>query len=89
MWQVISPHALHFRSWGGEFVIYNGLSGDTHLLGPAAAHILSKLQQTPKTSNALALSLAPAMQVEMNEEFVSEIDQLLSQLVKLALIEHT
>lgn len=87
LWRLISDHALHFRSWNDEFVVYNSLSGDTHLLGATAAHALLELRKAPSDAVALAASLAPLMQAEMNNELVFQIDQLLADLDKLALIE--
>lgn len=86
---MISDSALHFRSWNDEFVVYNSLSGDTHLLGATAAQVLLKLQQTPSDVIALAASLAPLMQAEMDEEFSLQIEDLLADLDKLALIERS
>lgn len=87
MWRVIPGDALRIRFWDNEFVVYNRLSGDTHLLGSTAAHVLLKLQEAPANSVNLAAYLAPAMQAEMDNEFVSQIEQLLADLGKLALIE--
>jgi len=88
-WRVISDSALYFRSWNDEFVVYNSLSGDTHLLGSAAAHVLQKLHQGPAGAMTLTASLAPLIQAEMDDEFVFQIDQLLDDLEKLALIERS
>lgn len=89
MWRVISAHALHFRSWDDEFVVYNSLSGDTHLLGAAAAHVLSELQRTPAEAVTLAGSLAPVLQTSFDEELVLETERLLAELDRLALIERS
>ena len=89
MWRVISEHALHFCSWGDEFIVYNSLSGDTHLLGLTAAHVLLTLQQTPSDVTKLAESLAPMLQTKMDDELVFQIDHLLAELDTLALIERT
>ncbi|MFA5242483.1 MAG: HPr-rel-A system PqqD family peptide chaperone [Sulfuricella sp.] len=89
MWQAISGDALHIRFWNDEFVVYNSLSGDTHLLGASAAHILLKLQHTASDVATLAASLASLMQAEMDDEFLSQTEQLLAGLGKLALIEHS
>lgn len=89
MWQVVSADALHIRSWNDEFVVYNSLSGNTHLLGSSAAHVLLTLQQTTSNALTLAASLAPLMQAEMDDEFVSQIEQILADLGKLALIERS
>ncbi|WP_173062480.1 HPr-rel-A system PqqD family peptide chaperone [Sulfurimicrobium lacus] len=87
MWRLISGHALHFRSWNDEFVVYNSLSGDTHLLGSAAAHVLLKLQQAPADAAVLAEFLAPALQPGFDGDFVLEIEHLLVDLNRLALVE--
>lgn len=88
-WRVISDSALHFRLWDDEFVVYNSLSGDTHLLGSTAAQILLKLQQAPSNVTALSASLAPLLNTEMDDEFVIQIEHVLADLNTLALIERT
>jgi PqqD family protein of HPr-rel-A system len=88
-WRVISSSALHFRSWDDDFIVYNGLSGDTHLLGSTAAQILLKLQQAPSTAIALSESIVPLMQAEMDNELVFHIENILADLDTLALIERT
>lgn len=86
---MISSHALHFRFWNDEFVVYNSLSGDTHLLGSAVAHVLLKLQQAPSDATSLAESLAPVLQTSFDEDLVLEIEHFLADLDRLALIELT
>jgi PqqD family protein of HPr-rel-A system len=86
-WRLASAQALHFRSWGDEFVVYNSLSGDTHLLGQVAAHVLTKLQETPLETPILAESLAPLLQNNFDEELVPEVERLLADLVSLELVE--
>jgi PqqD family protein of HPr-rel-A system len=88
-WRVISDSALRFRFWDDEFVVYNSLSGDTHLLGLTAAQILLKLQQAPSTAIALTESLAPLLNAKMDDEFVFQIEHILADLDTLALIERT
>jgi PqqD family protein of HPr-rel-A system len=88
-WRVISDSALHFRFWEDEFVVYNSLSGDTHLLGTTAAQILLKLQQAPSNATSLSESLAPLLHAEMDDELVIQIEQILADLDTLALIERT
>lgn len=88
-WRLISGSALYFRCWNDEFVVYNRLSGDTHLLGSTAAQILLKLQQSSLSAAALTESMASLLDTEMNEELVSQIDHILVDLDMLALIERT
>jgi PqqD family protein of HPr-rel-A system len=86
-WRVISNEALHFRSWGNEFVVYNSLSGDTHLLGSAAAQLLLNLQAHPSDAASLADSLAPHFDVAPGSDLPLQIDQLLTELNVLGLVE--
>lgn len=88
-WRLMSDQALQLRFWGDEFVVYNSLSGDTHLLGSTAAQILLKLQQAPSNATALTASLAPLLHAEMDDELVFQIEHILADLGTLALIERT
>jgi PqqD family protein of HPr-rel-A system len=89
-WRVRSDQALHFRSWGDEIVVYNGLSGDTHLLGSVAAQILLRLQHAPSNFISLAESLTSLLQIEMmGEPLEPQLANLLADLNALALIERT
>lgn len=84
----MSDQSLHFHSWNDEFVVYNNLSGDTHLLGSAAAQVLLKLQHGPSDAITLARSLASLLQVEMMDESLApQIEKLLADLNALDLIE--
>jgi PqqD family protein of HPr-rel-A system len=80
MWQVIPGQCLQFRAWDDEFVLYNDLSGDTHLLGAGAIELLLSLQQTPSDAAALAQALGAAPQAE-------QLAALLADLARLSLIE--
>ena len=89
-WRVRSDQALHFRSWGGEFIVYNSLSGDTHLLDSVAAQILLRLQQVPSDFISLVESLTSLLQTEMmGEPIEPQLVNLLADLKALALIERT
>lgn len=79
--------SLHWRCWESEYVVYHPLSGDTHLLGEAAGHILLALQQTPQDTASLSKSLASVMGIKISPEFMMDINNLLTDLHKLALIE--
>lgn len=88
-WRLISNQALHFRYWNDECVVYNSISGDTHLLDLAATQILLQLQQAPSNTANLAGSIAPLLRTEMNGEFSLQVDRILADLDTLALIERT
>jgi PqqD family protein of HPr-rel-A system len=86
-WRLISNQAVRLRSWDNEYVIYNSLSGDTHLVGPAAAQILTQLQRAPADVAALADAMRHEWQTDTTEELGIHIRDVLADLHKLALIE--
>jgi PqqD family protein of HPr-rel-A system len=81
MWKLIEGQSLTWRGWDDEYVVYNDLSGDTHLLGADAMDILLHL----KTSPADETRLAQAMQVSDDEREVFLLT--LAELGALSLIE--
>jgi PqqD family protein of HPr-rel-A system len=74
---------LQRREWDGETVLYNDLSGDTHLLNDAALALLLALQQAPQSRQQLAELLGePGPDLDA-------VDALLGELEALSLIEYT
>ncbi len=87
-WQIISSdQALYFHSWYNEYVVYNSLSGDTHLLNLTAGQVLLKLQQSPTDAITLAKLVAPTDQSKSQAELELQIEHLLAELNTLNLIE--
>jgi PqqD family protein of HPr-rel-A system len=75
------------RSWDDDVVAYNAVSGDTHLLGAAAGHILAQLKRAPFDEAALIQSLCETLDVELCPELTLHVRSILADLHKLALIE--
>ena len=86
-WRIIDGGALQFRCWDDEWVVYNTLTGDAHLLEAATVEILLALQRNPSDMLSLARFLADSWQCEMNEDFLEEIDRTLSDMRALSLVE--
>lgn len=74
-------HLCHYQ-WDGEFVLYNDLSGDTHLLGTAAMRLLEALAPGARSQAELDTCLPAASRGE------AELADILADLERLALIEH-
>ena len=87
-WRLIGNDALQFRSWNDECVVYNTLSGDTHILETRAAEILFALQQGPLDMLSLAQLLAGKWQCETDQTFLDELETALSDMHALSLVEH-
>ena len=81
MWHVLPGQTLRHRVWDDECVLYNDVSGNTHLLDPNALLILQALQARP-----LALAdLCSALEAGPDAE--AEIAALLEQLATIELVE--
>jgi PqqD family protein of HPr-rel-A system len=86
MWHVVPGQSLAFREWDGEAVLYNDLSGNTHLLDGAAVDVLLALRPAPATAATLAAALADRFECEA-DELPAVIDELLAGLAGLDLVE--
>lgn len=86
-WRTLRDDALHFRAWDDEVVIYDALSGDTHIIDPTAAQILQALQHSPSDVPSLAKLLAVQLQCEPGDELNQDIESVLSDMAALSLVE--
>ena len=82
-WRIAPGQNLRHRVWGEECVLYNDLSGDTHLLGLAALDSLTLLRDRPEGTAGLAVALG----LECDAATIDELGSLLGELRHLALIE--
>lgn len=89
MWQLMAEQALEHRSWdGAEYVLYNDLSGDTHLLGADAVELLLTLKQGAVGEPAL-LALLNAARDGIEPVAPDQLAALLAQLAGLSLVMRT
>lgn len=81
-WGIAAGQRLRHRCWQDEVVIYNDLSGDTHLLSGAAWTLLEQLQAAgmPLDPRALAVRLG------LDADDQADLDTLLASLHQLALV---
>lgn len=86
MWRVVPGQSLAFREWDGEAVLYNDLSGSTHLLDGGAIEVLQALRQRPADAATLAASLAGRFDAGV-DELAAMIEDMLAGLAGLDLVE--
>lgn len=88
-WKIISSdqEALCIHTWDNEYVVYNSLSGDTHLLNLTAGQLLLKLQRSPMDSMSLANLITPTDKSKSSLQHELQIEQLLAELNTLNLVE--
>jgi PqqD family protein of HPr-rel-A system len=86
-WRLTPGQTLRYRHWQGESVLYNDLSGDTHLLADSAIHVLLVLQAGPAAHSALAASVRREFAGDDGEVDDATVAGLLDELQSLVLIE--
>jgi len=64
-WRIADGQALRHHGWDGEFVVYNDVSGDTHLIDAAAMSLLLALQAHPGATPE-ALDASPALLADLH-----------------------
>ena len=83
MWRLSQGQTLTRRGWDGEYLVYNDLSGDTHLLGELAVELLLALQNGAHDEAALAA----ALDLSADPEQHAFLRGLLAELSSLSLID--
>jgi PqqD family protein of HPr-rel-A system len=86
MWRVVPGQSLAYREWDEEAVLYNDLSGSTHLLDGAAVDVLQALRAGPLDAAALAARLAGRFDTGTDALF-DVIEEMLASLAGLDLVE--
>jgi len=86
MWRVVPGQSLAFREWDGEAVLYNDLSGNTHLLDGGAVDVLLALRAGPLDAATLAAHLADRFDAD-GEALPAAIEAMLTDLARLDLVE--
>lgn len=83
LWRLRPGQQLRHWGWDEQFVLYNDLSGDTHLLDEAALLVLLTLAREPGTD----ASLAQALDLQDQSGAGSWLGELLGSLKALHLVE--
>lgn len=85
-WQLCRPEALHIREWDDGGVIYDAVSGSTHVIDLLGLELLELLRQHAWPLEALALELADAKPDETDTAgFTQQLQAKLTQLSRLDL----
>jgi len=86
-WQAIRPELWIWADWEADYGIYDGGTGETHLLSELPAEVLRQLSRHVMTAAALTANLASLCEVEMAPAWTRKIGGILSELADLELIE--
>jgi PqqD family protein of HPr-rel-A system len=78
---------LAWRQWHGDLVVFNPISGATHLLDIVGGEVLRALMEGPARAEELARRIAKLLEVECDDETVAAADRILENLDRLGLAE--
>ena len=86
-WHAVPDHALAWRDWGGEVVVFNQATGSTHLLGGFAAEVLLRLGATKDgaTVDMLAARLTDDPSLAADGQWIDAIAGALCDFARLGL----
>lgn len=86
-WTIAAGGALPCRSWDGEFVVYNPISGNTHILDLVSGEILTALFPGPCSTAALATHLAGFLDIPDDDGVSLTVARVLDVLDELGLVQ--
>lgn len=87
LWRIAPGQQLAARGWDDECVLYNNLSGDTHLLDSDSMEVLAYLQRRAATADALVRHFADGLDPDDAAALPETMTALLHKLDSLFLIE--
>ena len=88
-WQVQDNATFSFYAWGDECVVYNELSGHTHLLDHLAAEVLYSIKNRPASTEKLASQLHEKLDLSQTSDHSLNVylKKILPELQRAELLE--
>lgn len=85
-WETVDFSSLRIENWDGEYTVFQSKSEKTHFLNQMGLHILSLLDQSPSSLEAICQNLANQFQVQLDAHFSVQILRTLHRFEELGLI---
>jgi PqqD family protein of HPr-rel-A system len=79
--------AFSSKAWADDVVVFNIVSGTTHLLNSVAAKILSVLKEQSSSEQEVSEKIAAENQIDSDKEILERVQPVLNTLNDLGLIE--
>jgi len=86
-WRSVNFSSLMIEEWNEEFTVFQPDSGKTHFLNLMSMRIISSLNQSCASTEAIGQLIARQFQLTFNEDFSSHIHEILRRFETLGLIE--
>lgn len=86
-WRVKFGPALRIRAWDDEYVVFNPLSGHTHVLDLVSGFIIDTLTLAPTSTGMLCERVAHWLELDPDAALIAKVQGLLAALADQGLIE--
>lgn len=86
-WRICAKQPLPMRCWEGDYVVYNPLSGNTHMLDILAGEVLKTIMAGAIDDGQLCRHIANYLDVPNDSRVAENLAGILSALDDLGLIE--
>lgn len=87
-WRVSTASQLPMHNWDGDYVVYNPLSGNTHILDIVTGEVLKFIAAGPAPASAINGRIANFLELPAEDGNIARhVDEILDLLDDLGLIE--
>jgi len=86
-WRVIGCRRATIRLWDNDCVVFNSLSGATHILSAVAGEVLFSLLSQPSDPTDLRARIAATFAVSDDADLAAAVDRAIAEMDELGLIE--
>ena len=86
LWRVHGCDPQAIKIWAEDTVVFNTLSGQSHVLNTLAGEILLRLLDRPADREALATQLSATLEAPIDDDLRAAIDNALAEMDELGLI---
>jgi PqqD family protein of HPr-rel-A system len=86
-WRTTVEDPLPLREWDGDYVVYNALSGDTHVLDIVTGEVLRTIMARRACGSDLCRHIAHFLDVPNDAAIEQQVGGILTALDRLGLIE--
>jgi PqqD family protein of HPr-rel-A system len=86
-WKVTGDGDLHWRCWQGDYIVFNPLSGNTHLLDIVAGKLLLAILAGQMATDELTEQVSTFLEVEADTKLLAHVVSILEKLDELGLVE--
>jgi PqqD family protein of HPr-rel-A system len=86
-WRVVKGETPKWRCWGGDYVVFNPLSGHTHFLDIVTGRILILLMAGSCPASVVRSSVSSFLEVADDDRLAATVHDILMRLEDAGLIE--